>query len=198
MSQAIDKDTERTMRQLIHQLTISVAVALLVASCAGCSSRAKVSFHLKRADRLFDSGQYQSAEIEYENVLRIDSQNARAWSRLGDIYFDEGRGPETVPILLQAKHFDPANLDVHLKLAALYLEFGQSKESAKEAAFVLSQDPRNEQAPLLLAGAATNDFGAVRLRLQDLQQKGDSAALQTAVAIIALHQNDFKTAARCL
>ena len=126
------------------------------------------------ADRYFDSGEVRTAEIEYENVLRVDPQNPRAWDKLGDIFFDEGRGPETVPVLLQAKQFDPTNLDVHLKLAASFLEFSQAKESAKEAAFVFSQNPRDDQAPLLLAAAATNDFDAIRLRLQ-LSEKGDSA-----------------------
>jgi Tfp pilus assembly protein PilF len=198
MPQAIDKDAGPAMRKLIHWISICAAVALLAGSGAGCTSRARVSYHLKRADRYFDSGQYQRAEIEYENVLRVDPQNPRAWDRLGDIYFNEGRGPETVPVLLQAEKIDPMNLDVHLKLAASYLAFSQPKESAKEAAFVLSQNPRDEQAPLLLASSATNDSNAVGLRLQDLQRKGDSAALQAASGIVALHQNDFKTAADCL
>ncbi len=186
------------MRQLIRCISISVAIALLAGVGAGCTSKARVSYHLKRADRYFDSGQYQGAEVECENVLRDDPQNAAAWDRLADIYFNEGRGPETVPVLLQAEKLDPASLDIRLKLAASYLEFGQSKEAANEAAFVLSKKPRDEQAPLLLASAATNDFSSVRLRLQDLQQKNDSAALETASGILALRQNDLKTAADCL
>jgi len=186
------------MRQLIHSILIVFVVALLAGSGAGCTSRVKASYHLKRADRYFDSGQYQWAEIEYQNVLRDDPQNAKAWDRLGEIYFNEGRGPETVPVLLQAEKIDSTNLDVRLKLAASYLQFGQPAEAAREASFVLSQNPRDEQAPLLLAGAATNDLSAVRLRLQDLQQKGDSAPLETALGILALRQNDFKTAADCL
>jgi tetratricopeptide (TPR) repeat protein len=184
------------MRALIHRISILAAVAVLAA--AGCSARVKSSYHLKRANQFFDSGQYQSAQIEYEDVLRIDPQNAKAWDGLGDIYFNEGRGPETVPVLLRAEQLDSTNLDVHLKLAALFLGSGQSKEAGTEAAFVLSRNPSDQQAPLMLANAAaTNDFGATRLRLRRLQQNGDRAPLETAVGILALRQNDLKTAADC-
>lgn len=180
------------MRKLIHWIPILVAVALF----AGCTARVKSNYHLKRANQFFNSGQYQSAEIECENVLRNDPQNAMAWDRLGDIYFNEGRGPEIMPVLLRAEQLDSTNLDVRLKLAALFLAAGQSKKAATEADFVLWRNPRNEQAPLLLANAAaTNDFSAVRLRLQNLQQKGEAAPLETALGILALRQNDLKTAA---
>jgi tetratricopeptide (TPR) repeat protein len=182
------------MRALIHRISILAALAVLAG--AGCSARVKLSYHLKRAHQFFNSGQYQSAEIEYEDVLRVDPQNAKAWDGLGGIYFNEGRGPETVPVLLRAEQLDSTNLDVRLKLADMFLGSGQSKEAADEAAFVLSRNPRDEQAPLMLANAAaTNDFGALRLRLQQLQQKGDDAPLETAIGILALRQNDFKTAA---
>lgn len=184
------------MRKLIHWIPILVAVALLAG--AGCTARVKSSYLLKRADQFFDSGQYQSAEIEYEGVLRNDPQNATAWGRLGDIYFNEGRGPETMPVLLRAEQLDSTNLDIRLKLAALFLASGQSKEAATQADFVLSRNPQDEEAPLLLANAAaTNDMSAIRLRIQRLQQSGDAAPLEAALGIVALRQNDLKTAADC-
>lgn len=183
------------MRKLSYWIRPLAAVALLAAAGAGCTARFKASHHLKRADQFFNSGQYESAEIEYKNVLRNEPQNARAWDRLGDIYFNEGRGPETMPVLLRARQIDPDNLDVRLKLAAVCLASGQSKEAANEAAFVLSQNPRDELAPLLLVNStATNDFGATRLELQELQRNADAAPLETALGILALRQNDLKTA----
>lgn len=184
------------MRKLIRWIPILTAVALLASAGAGCTARFKASYHLKRADRCFDAGQYQSAEIEYENVLRNAPQNARAWSRLGVIYFDEGRGPEALPVLLKAQQLDPANLDARLKLGTLYLESGQPKQAQDEADFVLSRNPQDDQAPLLLArAAATNELNAVDVRLQDLRQKGNRASLETALGILALRRNDSKTAA---
>ncbi|MGH7977893.1 MAG: tetratricopeptide repeat protein [Limisphaerales bacterium] len=183
------------MPQLIHRISVFVALALLAGMGAGCTSKVELSYHLKRANRYFEAGQYEQAEIEYENVLREDRQNSTAWDRLSDIYYNEGRGPETMPVLLQAEKLDPTNLDIRLKLAASYLDFAHPKEAADEAAFVLSKDSRNEQAPILLATAVTNDVGAVRLSLQALQRKGDSAGLETALGLLAIRQKDTKTAA---
>lgn len=183
------------MRKLIRWIPIFTAVALLAFAGLGCTARVKVSYHLKRADRFFDSGRYEQAEIEYENVLRNDSQNARAWVRLGAIYFDEGRGPEALSVLLKARQLDPANLDVRLQLGTLYLELGQPQPARDEADFVLSRNPQNDQAPLLLVrAAATNEFNAVYLRLQNLLQKGNRASLDVALGTLALRRNDPNTA----
>lgn len=183
------------MRKLTYSTSLVAAIALVLA-VAGCTARTKAIYHLKRADQLFDSGQYPSAEIEYENVLRNDPKNARAWDRLGDLYFNEGRGAETIPVLQRAEQIDPGNLDARLKLGDLYLELGQSRQACQEADFVLSRNPMDEQAPLLLArAAATNEINAVRLQIQNLQSKGSRSSLETALGILALRQHDLKTAA---
>lgn len=179
-------------------IPIFAAVTLLAFAGSGCTARVKASYHLKRADRFFDSGQYQLAEIEYENVLRNTPQNARAWTRLGMIYFDEGRGPEALQVLLKAQQLDPANVEVRLKLGILYLESGQPNEAHAEAEFVLSRDQQNDQAPLLLVrSAGTNELNAVSLRLRSLQQKKNRASLETALGILALRRNDTKSAGDC-
>jgi tetratricopeptide (TPR) repeat protein len=183
------------MYKLNHWIFPLIALALLASTGAGCTARVKTSHYLKRAEKYFDSGQYQLAQIEYENVLRNDPQNHEAWDRLGIIYFNEGRSPEAAPVLLQAKQLDPGNLDVRLKLAAIYLEFGKLKDAYDEADFVLSQRPRDQQAPLLLAdSAATNQFSALNLRLQKIQQEGDRASLEIALGTLAFRQHDLKTA----
>ena len=46
--------------------------AALVVVAIGCSAEAKKSRLLSRADRYFDSGDYDKAKIEYLNVLRAD------------------------------------------------------------------------------------------------------------------------------
>ena len=184
------------MRKLIRWFPILTALALLASGGSGCTARSKASRHLKAADRFFDAGQYQLAEMEYENVLRDDPQNVRASDRLGAIYFNEGRGPEAVQVLLRAQQMDPRNLDVHVKLAAVYLGLGQLKQAREEADFVLSQNPEDDQALLFLANsAATNEFPGLRLRLEQIQQRGDRASLETAMGTLALRQNDLNAAA---
>lgn len=182
------------MHKLVYWILIFAGMASLAG--AGCSAKSKASRHLNRADRFFGSGHYQEAEIEYENVLRNDPKNSKAWDRLGEIYFNEGRGPEALPILLEARELDPANRGVHLELGTLYLELGQPRQAQGEADWLLSGNMLDQQAPLLLArSASTNDLGAVASRLQSLQQKGNRASLEAALGILALRQINFKTAA---
>src|ERR1019366_6350220 len=100
----------------------SLALLLLLAIAdTGCTAKMKAVYHQQRADRYYDAGQFDQAEIEYKNVLRHDPQNARAWTRLGLIYFDEGRGGEAAQILNRASQLDTNNLQLRLDLGTLYL-----------------------------------------------------------------------------
>ena len=184
------------MRKPSHWIPVLTAVVLLALAGTGCTARVKASYHLKRAEKYFDSGRYELAEIEYKNVLRNDPENVEAWDRLGIIYFDEGRALEALPILLRAEQMDSGNLDVRLKLATLDLGFGKLKEARDETDFVLSRNPHDEQAPLLLAltAATTDEFNADHQRLEQMRQQGDSAAVEVALGTLAFHQHDFKTA----
>src|ERR1035438_9107058 len=95
----------------------SLALLLLLAIFdTVCTAKMKAVYHQQRADRYYDAGQFDQAEIEYKNVLRHERQNARAWSRLGLIYFDEGRSVAAAYFLNRASQLDTNNLQVRLKL----------------------------------------------------------------------------------
>src|SRR5690348_12332534 len=155
----------------------------------------KAARHLDRADRYFDAGQYDQAEIEYKNVLRNDPQIAPAWSRLGIIYFEEGRLREAAQILSRARQLDATNLEVRMKLGSIYLAAGKLKEARDEALFMLDNNPRDELAPILLAeSAATNELAETRQQLQKMSQQGETASLAIALGILSMHERDFKAA----
>ncbi|HTR43163.1 MAG TPA: hypothetical protein VMH87_16230, partial [Pseudomonadales bacterium] len=58
-----------------HIHLIFVAAALLVVVGAGCSEKVKKGYYLERANRAFDSGQFDKAEIDYLNALHADPRN---------------------------------------------------------------------------------------------------------------------------
>jgi len=183
------------MRKFANLVAPLTGVMLLAIVGAGCTAKVKESYHLKRADRYFNSGQYDQAEIEYKNVLRNAPQNAQAWSRLGVIYFDQGRLLEAAQILGRARQLATNNLEVRLKLGAIYLGAGKLKEARDEASFVLDKNPRDDQAPILLAeAAATNELTETRLRLQKMSQTGETAPLAVALGALSFRQGDLKTA----
>jgi tetratricopeptide (TPR) repeat protein len=178
----------------IH-LFLMLSTILLVVAGLGCS-RAKKTYFLDQANRWFDSGQFDKAEIEYLNVIRADPQNAQAIGRLGVIYFDEGRYQKAAPFLYKGSELDTNNLDLHLKLAQIYLGLGMLKDAHRESAFVLDRNPQDPQAPVLFAQSVVkqNDLDTTRQRLQAIAQNGDDAAVETALGLLASNQHDSKTA----
>ena len=170
-------------------------VLLVAVAGAGCTAKMKAAYHEKRANQYFNAGQFEQADIEYKNVLRNAPQNAQAWSRLGIIYFDQGRLGEAAQILVRAQQLDTNNLEVRLKLGTIYLGAGSLKEARDEAGFVLDKNPKDPQAPILLAEtAATNQIAETRARLQKLSQAGETAPLNVALGALAFRQRDLQTA----
>ena len=184
------------MRKSIYLFSILLLATLLAAVNTGCSAKAKAADHLQKADRYFDAGQYDQAEVEYLNVIRNDHENFQAISRLADIYFDEGRLQRSAPFILKGHQLATNNLDMNLKLGILYLSLGKIKEARGRANFVLDQKPQDDQASLLLVETAQTpaDAGEIKQRLQTLSQKNDSAALQVALGTLSLRAQDFKSA----
>src|ERR1022692_5143648 len=111
-------------QKLTHLIPALTVVMVGAIAGTGCTAKLKESYHLRRANSYFDSGQYDQAAIEYKNVLRNNQQNAQAWSRLGVIYFDQGRLGEAAQILVRAQQLATNNLDVRLKLGDIYLGAG--------------------------------------------------------------------------
>ena len=184
------------MQKFICLFPALVFAALLAMVNNGCSAKDKKAYYLERADRYFAAGQYDEAEIEYMNVLRNDRENFQAISRLADIYFEEGRLKKAAPFIFKGYELATNDLNLNLKLGVIYLASGKLKEARAEANFVLDRNPQDERAPFLLVESAltAKDAEETRARLQLLSQKSDSAALQAAMANMAIRARDFKAA----
>lgn len=169
---------------------------LLALAGTGCTAKLKKSYHLSKADHYYDAGQLDSAEIEYRNVLRYDPQNVHANTRLGLIYYDEGRLRRAFYFLSQSSKLAPDNPDVRLKLGFIDSSMGQSTQAVAQANFVLQKDPRNEEAPVLLVEGSlrSKDAAAAKERLQNMARTGDSAGIEVALGNLALLQRDTATA----
>jgi Flp pilus assembly protein TadD len=187
------------MLKSIRLFSLLLAVVLLALAGSGCTARMRASYFQQRAEQFFKAGNYASAEIEYKNVIRNAPQNAEAWSRLGTIYYYQGRLPEAATILTKAEQLAPNDLDVRLNLGTIYKGMGMLKEARDEAEYVLDRRPQDDLAPILLVGTmtATNGAAEIRLRLQSLRQNSDDASLEVAWGTLALMQKDVKSAEAC-
>lgn len=184
------------MKKIISLSSTLLFAVLLVAVGAGCSAKVKRDYHLRKADQYYLAGQYDQAEAEYLNALRNDHESFQAISRLGVIYFDEGRLKKAAPFIFKGSELDTNDLDLRLKLGLIYFTAGKINEARDEANFVLDRKPQDDQAPLLLAETAQTPkaAGETKQRLQALSQKGDSSALEVAMGTFSLRDGDFKTA----
>ena len=185
------------MNKIVRPPILLLVLSLVVVVMAGCSADAKKARHLSRANRYFDAGQYPSAEVEYLNVLRFELSNPQANTRLGLIYYDEGRLQRAAYFLSKASKLTPDNADVRKKLGFLYAAFGEYSNALVQASFVLDKAPADDEGPILLAEASAKpkDAAAARQRLEALAQKGDRATTEVALGNLALRDHDVATAA---
>lgn len=100
------------------------------------------------------------------------------------------------PFLYKASSMATNDLDLRLKLAYVYISFAYTKEAREAAKFILTHDPKSDEAPLILAAASLTDKDSdeTRVLLETLAKNGDRAAYEVALGILATHRQDIKTA----
>ena len=136
--------------QNLKRILPRTLTAVLIVLTIGCSAGARKSGFLKRADRYFESGDYDKAKIEYLNVLRADPQNATAIQRLGTILFEQGAALRAAPFLLKTRELVPDDINSRTKLVSVFMAVGQFEEARKEALAILERSPAHKEAMLLL------------------------------------------------
>jgi tetratricopeptide (TPR) repeat protein len=182
--------------QTLKRILPRALAAVLVVLAIGCSSEAKKSGFLKRADRYFESGDYDKAKIEYFNLLRADPQNATAIQRLGTILYEQGATLRAAPFLVKTRELIPDDVDSRTKLASVFLAAGHFEDARKEAVAILERSPAHEQAMLLLVDASRSqqELDDAEQRLRSLNAS-DKAGFHLALAGLSLRKNDHTSAA---
>ena len=150
---------------------------------------------LDRADRYFESGEYDKAKIEYLNLLRADPQNATAIRQLGTIWFEQGAPLNAAPFLLKARELVPENFEARTKLALVFMSVGQFAEARKEALAVLDRSPDQNEAMLILAESSRSprELDDAERRLRNLSAD-HKAGFHLALAGISLRKRDLASA----
>jgi tetratricopeptide (TPR) repeat protein len=172
---SIPKPCGQKTSPLLYRWLPCLLIFCLLAS--GCSRNARKARHLARGEKFFKAEQYDKAEIEFLNVLRLDPTNAVATRQLGLGFHQQGRLGAAHVFLQKAVQLDPRNDQVHLRLAGILVASGKLKEARAHADAVLSHDPLQEEALTVLADTAvfTNEIAEVRQRLASLGARAESA-----------------------
>lgn len=176
---------------------VSLLPLLLVLFALGttsCSKEAKRQSYLESADRHFAEGAYDKAEIEYLNALRQTSTpDAHILTRLGTISYEQGEILQAFAFLARAQQLATTNIEVQTKMALLYAATRNFSNAQAEAIAVLSKQPTNEDALLVLADTSVTREAVTRTqqRLEQLRpQAGQTAAFHLALGSLKLRQQD--------
>jgi len=177
------------MKTCLRRWLKLTAVALCLVLSAGCTKASKTRRLLTAAERDYTAEKYDSAEIEYQSVLGLSPGNPAAIRRLGCIYFEENRMPQSAYYLRKAHEQDPKNPEVQLKLAEIDSGNRNTNEAIALLTTVLQSEPANEKAMLLLAQiSSSHDLSSLRQRLDKQLREGGpgAAACHSALGFIDL------------
>ena len=126
-----------------HSWSILLLTISVIALTPGCSKQARKERYLKKAEQYFATKDYNKAEVEYLNVLRLDRLNRNAIQRLGIIYFEEGSPLRAFSLLLKAKELAPDDLEARLNLGITIMAQGRTNEALSSFDAVLQKSPTN-------------------------------------------------------
>ena len=170
------------------------ALWLLATTIAGCSKEQPTKDELlSRASNYFVADQYEKAEKEYREVLRLVPNDPVAHRQLGIIYHEQGQLLQAYPFLKKSVELEPDNLDVQVKLGMALLVLGERPPAREMALRVLDKQQGHEEALLLLALTAVEPdsieetqklIGSLRARDQD------RAGYHLAMGWLDLQQKD--------
>src|SRR5262245_53963792 len=140
-------------RVKLSVMVLTILVSAFLGACAEAPD-AKRARHLSRGDEYFGQGRYKDALIEYQNVLRFNASDSRAIEKMGFAYHNLGDFRRAYPFLLKARQANPDDVNVTMKLAAIYLLAGKLDEARELASAILEKDPNSLEALQVVAVAA--------------------------------------------
>lgn len=200
------------MKHLLRPRTVLCLLCGLLLASLGCSAKAKLERHLNNANKAFQKGNYDQAEIEYMLALRSAPNNITALCQLGIIYAEEGVNLRAFEFLQKAQAMSPTNTNVLLRRALLLqsvarryeMALGKSidllilRSDAREAAVkILELDPSHGEALQLVMGNSfgTNQISDAESRLEAYRQKnGENGQYHLAKAALLIQRGQGQAA----
>ena len=117
-----------------------------------------------RANYFIKNKKFDSALLDMQQLIRIDSSRAAYFITLGDIYLFTNRTRFTRQAFEKAIRLNPANEEAQMKLAELYLYVEMHKEALDQLNDVLKVNRRNPKA-YYMKGMVYKEAGDTTLAL---------------------------------
>ncbi len=182
-----------------HNLFL-VGMAAVIA-LSGCSRESKEKRAFTKAGQYFEAKEFDKAEIEYINVVRLNPTNGLAWTRLGTIFLNKGDAGSAVSSLTKAVELQTHDLDARVQLGTIYVLANQAAKAREQAIFIVDKQPLKDEGMLLLADASRTpiDIKDARQRLEKLPKEASGrAAFHLAQARLFGREQNIKAAEAAL
>ena len=109
-----------------------------------------------KAEKYFNSGEYEKA-IECSNdVLKIDTNNSEAYNNIGSAYYEKGNYVKAIKYLNKAIELNPNNSEYYSNIGSLYYKKDEHKKAIKHFNKSIKLDHNNSYAYNIL-GYIYND-----------------------------------------
>lgn len=174
------------MKQFTRCLGPVFLIAVLLLS-GGCTKKMRAKWNMRAGDHDFAEEKYDAAEIDYKKVLRYERFNGKAVGQLGRIYVKEGRTLDARIYLKKAIELVPDSLPYQLAYGQVIVALRDTSNAANIAWKVLSVQPTNQEALLLLIDAH-GPPADVEQRLDTVPHIKENPAYHTAIAMLAMRQ----------
>lgn len=187
-----------TLPDMTNFLNRCALVAMVAVLFAGCSAEATKNKHLERASAFLKTGEFDKAEIECLNVLKLDAENLQAMEHLGEIWLERGAPLRALPFLVRVRASVPGNREVQRRVMQLSLELGKLADARREALAILQRTPDDKAAIVVLSRAARSREDLERVERALTKADRSSASYHLASANLQMRRGDAKAAAAAL
>ena len=103
-------------------------------------------FYFDRAAAAYQAGDYEGARQDYDLILQLDPENARAYLRRGDTYDELGAPGQAQTDYGEAIRLDPTLTDAYLNRALLHMKQGAYAAALTDYEQAALLEPRNANA----------------------------------------------------
>jgi len=128
------------------------------------TGEANVKDLIDKATGMRMRGDYEGAETALKDAAKRDAKSVHARNELGAVLIVQGRYPEAIEVLEQARTIAPQDPEVLYNLGSAHYSLGQYAEAARAFETLSAADPKNEAALWSLASAryAAKDIAGAR------------------------------------
>jgi len=109
--------------------------------------------HAALGDLLVSTGDYRSAETDYQRALAINPSNVGALTGLGRTYQRQGRPDKAEESLTKAVDIHPGNVEAYTRLGGFLFQTGRYEEAATQYQYLVALEPDNMRGLSNLASA---------------------------------------------